>query len=120
MTHAPIQFTKGEPLTSRSVPENGEEVVVTPESAAPQPTSQLDDPPAVTVDPTEKRSEVEPPETATQGHHQQVVAPLTISTAPTPTSSTLTHKKRRSFFARIKHIFEKNKDKQERKEKTKH
>jgi len=112
MTHAPIQFIKGEPPTLRSVPENREEVAVVPESAAPRPT---DDP---TVDLTQKRLEVDPPETATQGHQQQVAAPpSTISTASTPGSSTLPHKKRRSLLARIKQIFEKNKD---RKEKAKH
>ncbi|KAH0839621.1 Mechanosensitive ion channel-domain-containing protein [Lanmaoa asiatica] len=136
-THAPIQFTIGEPLASPSVPETSEAVSAPFESAASQPnhspqaaqdalalTGRVDVPPtptpAAVLDPTAKQPRVDL-ESAAQSHPRQDTVPASIgraSTASTPGSSTLTPKKRRSLLARIKHIFDKDSDKRERKEKN--
>ena len=78
-------------------------------------TDRVDVPPAPTLvavlEPTTKQPQVDLVETAAQGHRQQTTSTL----ASTPPSSTLIPKKRRSLFARIKHIFDKNNDKQGKK-----
>ena len=111
-----------------------------PESASPQlspeatqdalaPTDHVDipptPPPARVSESTATQPQADHVETAAQVVRRQATSPASLarastSTSSNPTSSTLTHKKRRSLFARIKHIFDKDKDKQEKKEKSKH
>lgn len=118
VAHAAIQFTKGV-ITSPSsvVPDTAEEAALASlESAVPQSnhspqTTRVNAPPIAVFEPTTKPPAVDLLETA---------APASNDRASTPASSTLTPKKRRSLFARIKHVFDKNRDKQERKEKNKH
>jgi hypothetical protein len=81
-------------------------------------TDRVDVPPAQTLvavpEPTTEQPQVNLVETAAQGHRQKNTFAL-ASSPSTPASSTLTPKKRRSLFARIKHIFDKDNDKQGRK-----
>lgn len=127
-THAPIQFTKGGAPTSPSVPETAEVVATPLESAAPQPSrspevAQINVSPAAVSEFPVKQPEADTPKTAEQSRSRPAPLPASnvqASSPSTPASSTLTPKKRQSFFARIKHIFDKNKDKQERREKDKH
>ncbi|KAG8218341.1 Mechanosensitive ion channel-domain-containing protein [Butyriboletus roseoflavus] len=109
-THAPIALTKGDPPTSPFEP------------AVPQSDhssqSTRDVPPVPTpIAVLESTIEVD-----RQGHRRQAAVPASIkaSSPSTPASSTLTQKKRRSLFARFKHMFDKDSDKRERKEKNKH
>lgn len=94
------------------------EVVTTPpESAAPQVVVS----PVAVLKSTARQPEADLAETVAQAHRKQAAAPASndqASTPSTPASSTLTPKKRRSLFARIKHVFGKDKDKQESKEKN--
>ncbi|KAF8558965.1 hypothetical protein OG21DRAFT_863490 [Imleria badia] len=135
-THAPIQLTNGELPTSPSEAETAKD---TPLESAPQPdysvqdaqdtsavTDRVDVPPtpapAAASEPTATQPKMNFVENAAQSHRRQATLPASISqvsTPSTPSSSTLTHKKRRSLFARIKHIFDKKHDKQGEKEKNK-
>ena len=82
---------------------------------APALTDRVDLPPVPTpapvVEPTTKQPQVDLVQPAAQSHP----TPASTAQTSTPDSSTLIPKKRRSLFARIKRIFDKDKDKQERK-----
>jgi hypothetical protein len=134
-THAPIQFTKGELPISAAVSETA--VSAPLESAVPEPDHSLQgaqDTPAVTdrtgAAPAPAPAPASTPESTAkqpQPRYVEAVASGQVTPPPvgqassfsTPSSSTLTHKKRRSFFAKIKHIFERDHDKQGKKEKSK-
>jgi len=115
-TYSPVQFiTQGE---VPAVPEAVEKIVVIPsEYTASQPPQPIP-PPVAVLEPTAKQQpRVDPLETAAQGQRQPATAPASegrASTSSNPSSNTLTAKKRRSLFARIKHIFEKDKEKKEK------
>lgn len=130
-THVPIQSTNGELHTSPLVPDAKEAVVLPLESATPEPehslraaqdtsavTDRVDVPlapaPAAALEPIATQPQEDLVENVAQGHRRHTLpAPIgQVSTPSIPTSSTLTHKKRRSLFARIKHIFDKKKDKE--------
>ncbi|KAG9317165.1 hypothetical protein JVU11DRAFT_1357 [Chiua virens] len=106
-----IQLTQAEsPTSSSDVPETAKEVVAPQESAVSQPSHSTraapDTPLAAVSEPTANQPKADP----------ATVAGASTSSAP---SAAPPHKKRPSLFARIKHMFDKNKDKREKKEKSK-
>lgn len=69
--------------------------------------------PAAVLEPTAKQPQVDHPQQATSS------TSIAQASTSTPASGASTRKKRQSWFAKIKHIFDKDHDKQERK-KNKH